>query len=145
VLIDGIPVIDANIVMSYDPLLIKTISLVTQHYYYGGLETDGIISIETYEGDAKNVPVADMVRMNYVHPQASKIYYTPNYDGEKDLSRIPDFRTQLYWNPAVSVNSGSTVILTFYTADVNGKYLVEVAGVTSQGESIYKYDVFNVK
>jgi hypothetical protein len=145
VLVDGIPIADANVVMNYDPALIKTISLVTRHYFYGGLETDGIISIETYDGLAKHVSVTDMVRVNYIQSQSGKIYYAPQYDGEQALTRIPDFRTQLYWNPAIHLHPGATETLSFFTGDLSGNYFVEVVGVGSAGERIYWKQTFVVK
>jgi hypothetical protein len=144
-LIDGIPMADPNVVMKYDPLRVKTISIVTRHYFYGGLEADGIISIETYDGDAKNVNTEEMWEINYVQPIPPKVYYTPAYDGKKDLTRIPDFRTQLYWNPFSTVTSGESTTLEFHTSDVTGKYFIEVVGTTSSGKKIYWRETFEVK
>jgi hypothetical protein len=144
-LVDGIPISDANVVMRDDPLRVKTVAIVTRHYFYGGLETDGIISLETYDGDAKNVNVDEMFRLTYVPVLPSRIYYTPEYDGKKDLSRIPDFRTQLYWNPSIVVRSGEPATVTFYTNDVEGKYFVEIIGATPSGKLIYWRETFEVK
>jgi hypothetical protein len=145
VLVDGIPVADANVVMRYDPLLIKQISLVTQHYYYGGMETDGILSIETYNGDAKNIPVTAMTRVNYISPLPAKVYYTPQYESQDALARTPDFRTQLYWNPSININPGTTDTLNFFSGDLAGKYFIEIVGITSTGERIYQTKNFEVK
>jgi hypothetical protein len=145
VLVDGIPVADANVVMRYDPLLIKQISLVTQHYYYGGMEIDGILSIETYAGDAKNIPVTGMTRVNYITPLPSKVYYTPEYESQQALARIPDFRTQLYWNHWISIDRGVTDTLSFFSGDLAGKYFIEIVGLTSTGERIYETKTFEVR
>jgi hypothetical protein len=143
-LIDGVPINDANILMHYDPLQIKTITLVTRHYFYGGLEADGIVSIQTYEGEAKNLPVNNMIRVNYIQVQSPKVCFTPDYEGRTDLTRVPDFRTQLYWNPDIYIAPGDSQTLTFFTNDVEGKYAVEIAGVSSAGERIYWRGVFSV-
>jgi hypothetical protein len=145
VLIDGIPIADANVVMRYDPLLIKQISLVTQHYYYGGMETDGILSIETYNGDAKNISATGMTRVNYISPLPAKIYYTPEYESGNNLARIPDFRTQLYWNPSITIDPGVSDTITFFSGDLAGKYFIEIVGVTSTGERIYQTKNIEVK
>lgn len=142
VLIDGIPVQDPNTLMKYDPSLIKTIDLVTQRYYYGGLAANGIVSIETYDGNAKDLPVQDLFRVDYVAPQGSKLYYEPRYDSGDSLARIPDFRTQLFWKPRCIVNSSDK--LTFFTGDLAGTYEVEVVGVNGRGEKIWLRKEFEV-
>jgi hypothetical protein len=145
VIVDGVPVADANIVMAYDPLLIKNIALMAQHYFYGNLETDGIISIETYTGEAKNIDVDGMTRYPYIQPLSSKLYYSPDYEHQKDLARIPDFRIQLYWNPHVIVPAGDSRNVTFFTGDLQGQFYVEIFGMTSSGECLYQKESFVVK
>jgi hypothetical protein len=144
VLLDGIPVNDANELIQYDPNLIKTISLATHHYFYGGLETDGIISIETFEGAAKNISLTHMSRLNYIRPQPPRIYYSPDYDAQ-DLKRIPDYRTQLYWSPGITISKVNPKTITFFTGDSVGKYFVEITGVTSEGKPVYWKQRFEVR
>jgi hypothetical protein len=144
VLVDGIPIDNTNAFMKYDPSLIKTISLITRRYYYGGLETEGIISVETFDGDAKNLPLGDLVRVKYTRPEAEKIYYFADYENNQTLTRIPDFRTQLYWNPSVEVNASSTTTLNFFTGDLPGTYVAEIVGFTSTGKQIYYTKEFQV-
>jgi hypothetical protein len=136
VLIDGVPIADANVLMNYNPALISTATVVTQHYYYGALECDGILSIETYNGNAENLPIDEFVRVAYNQPLHPKIYFTPNYDS-KELARIPDFRTQLYWNPGITMSADESETLTFFTGDAAGEYLIEVLGISATGEKIY--------
>ena len=145
VLIDGVPVSDANIVMTYDPSFIKTISLIRSRYYYGPLEAEGVVSIETFDGDARGLPVDDMFRVSYVPPQPEKIYYFPQYTAGHKLARIPDYRSQLYWNPQLTIKKFSLSTLTFFTGDLPGKYYVEVVGVTAGGTRIYRSEHFEVK
>jgi hypothetical protein len=145
VLIDGIPIDDANIMMKYDPAMIENIAVVTQRYFYGGLETDGIISIETYNGNAKDLPISGFLATSYIEPSASRIYHNPKYDLHNNLKRIPDFRTQLYWEPIVHVEAGSTKKLNFFTNDLPGKYLIEVSGLTSSGRIVYSAEIIEVR
>jgi hypothetical protein len=145
VVIDGIPVTDANKVMSYDPSFIKTISLIRSRYYYGPLEAEGVVSIETFDGDARGLQVDDMVRVSYVPPQPEKIYYFPQYVAGNSLARIPDYRTQLYWNPQLTIKKFSINTLTFFTGDLPGKYFVEVVGVSAGGTRVYRSEHFEVR
>jgi hypothetical protein len=145
ILLDGIPLADVNSLMRYDPARVKTISLVTRHYFYGGIETDGIISLETFDGEGRDLSVADFIRISYVPPQAPKLYYYPTYDDKRDLSRIPDFRTQLYWSPNVPLRPNETMTCNFFTGDLSGRFSVEIIGVASSGKNILLRQEFVVK
>lgn len=144
VLIDGIPVADANIVMGYDASLIRKITLKTKRYYYGGLECEGIMSIETYDGTAKGLNVRDGVKMSYLPAQPTKLYYAPEYFNKKNQSRIPDFRTQLYWK-TMRVSPGAGSELTFFTGDLEGNFVLELSGIDAKGEKIFLRETFSVK
>ena len=132
-LIDGIPVSSTEL-MNYNPLLVKRISVVNRRYYLGGLETEGIISIETYKGVAENINTSHMQRITYTAPLPDKLYYSPAYDTNSNLTRIPDYRTQLYWNSGAKASASTS--LTFFASDVSGEYIVEVVGVKNNGEKI---------
>jgi hypothetical protein len=109
------------------------------------LDCDGIVSIETYHGDAKNIPVTNMTRVNYISPLPGKIYYSPQYESQAALTRIPDFRTQLFWSPTLDLDPGAMKTLSFFTGDLPGKYVIEVVGLTSRGDRIYETKTFEVK
>ncbi|HEU5290174.1 MAG TPA: hypothetical protein VFU05_05980, partial [Cyclobacteriaceae bacterium] len=63
-LMDGIPIFDTEILMSYNPLLIKTVSFITRPYVFGGILYDGILSANTYTGKAKELMVKP-IRQEY--------------------------------------------------------------------------------
>jgi hypothetical protein len=145
ILIDGIPVRDPNNVMKYDPLKVKTISIIARRYFYGGLESEGIISIETFNGEAESVVKDDLLNIPYVQPARGKRYYSPDYDGKKNLLRIPDYRTQLYWNPNIEIPVTGSDAIEFYTSDIPGQYFIEVSGTSTTGEYIHWTKTFFVK
>lgn len=71
------------------------------------------------------------IREEIVGVQATKVYYQPKYDlGE---TRIPDFRTQLLWNPLVILKPGQEKELTFFTSDDFGHYVIDIQGLTDDG------------
>lgn len=140
-LVDGIPVSSTEL-MNYNPLLVKRISVVNRRYYLGGLETEGIISIETYKGVAENINTSHMQRVTFTAPLSDKLYYSPSYDTNPNLTRIPDYRTQLYWKAGIKTNTPTT--LTFFSSDISGEYLVEVVGVKSNGGKVSAYQKFGI-
>ncbi|MCD8538336.1 MAG: hypothetical protein LRY55_00145 [Leadbetterella sp.] len=49
ILLDGIPLNDANEVIRYDPLKVKKIDVVSNVFVYGGIAFDGVVSLNTYQ------------------------------------------------------------------------------------------------
>lgn len=131
-LVDGIRVMDTEILMNYNPALIKKVSLITRSYVYGGILFDGILSIDTYGGSAQDLPIPS-IQQEYTSWQYPKKYYSPVYNGNANLQRIPDYRFQLYWNPAINIGPGQEFVATFYTSDLDGDVLIEVNGFNSDG------------
>lgn len=143
ILVDGIRIFDVEALMNYNPLLIKSISLVTRKYVYGGILFDGIMSVHTYTGDSKELTVSS-VQKEYTPWQQRKKYYSPDY-GTQKLERIPDYRIQLAWNPAITIAPGQEFVGEFYTSDVEGQFLIEVRGFTSMGDEVNIRDIIEVR
>jgi hypothetical protein len=132
---DGIPIFDTDILMSYNPLLIKTVSIVTRPYVFSGTLYDGIISINTYLGNARELNVKS-IRKEYTSWQFPKKYYSPVYRSSESLARVPDYRIQLYWEPIISIEPGHEIAVELYTSDVEGNFLLAVKGFDSMGREI---------
>ena len=116
---------------------------MAHRYFYNGFMTEGIISIETYAGRAEGLDITQLLRLSYTAPQEGRSLEFPIYDEQEGTARIPDYRTQLYWNPNVEVATNETV--SFYTGDVPGTYIVDIKGVNSTGEVIQFHSTFIVK
>lgn len=144
ILIDGILVFDTQILMDYNPLLIKEISLITRKYVYAGFLFDGVMSINTYDGMAKNLSISS-IHKEYTSWQHSKKYYSPNYTTHKSLDRIPDYRVQLFWNPTITIEPGQEFVGEFYTSDIDGDFLIEAKGLNSAGEVVNIRDIIEVR
>jgi hypothetical protein len=143
ILIDGIRVFDSEILMNYNPLLIKTISLVRSKYIYAGILFDGILSINTYKGNANNLAVSS-IHKEYIPWQLSKKYYSPVYDGSRNLDKIPDYRVQLFWNPTLNLAPGQKITEEFYTSDIESNFVIEVKGINSIGAAVNVHTIIEV-
>jgi hypothetical protein len=78
-----------------------------------------------------------VVEMSYSAFDKPVSIVLPDYSDIKKLkSKIPDFRNTLYWNP--SFNSKSAVIskLDFWTSDIPGDYIIDIEGITENGEMV---------
>lgn len=128
ILLDGIPLNNANEVIRYDPLKMKKIEVLHEAFMYGGVTYDGVVSFNTYKSVLEDFKLdAATTLLNYDGVQYQRVFYTPKYPA--DESRKPDTRTLLYWNP----NASPGEALKFSTSDIAGKYLIDVQGIDSNG------------
>jgi len=144
ILLDGIPIFDHNNVIELNPLLIDKIEIIKRRYFYGPLDLNGIISLETYKGDGMNISSKDYNIKEIIGIQPQKDYYQPNYEKE-DLTRIPDFRIQLYWEPSLLINNNQASLVEFYTSDVDGDFEISIDGLDLDGNRIAYKTVISVK
>lgn len=144
ILVDGVQILDANKIIDFDTNKVERIIIGRENYIYGAKVFNGLFILETIKGDYRNLEETDYSKnINLLKPLVKKEYFTPNYE-KNSLSRIPDFRIQLYWNPIFSVNSNKTD-LSFFTSDVKGIYEINLEGFTNDGKpvSITKYFTVN--
>lgn len=145
-MIDGIPIMDTEFIINFDPLKIEKIGVVNDVYYMGSVGFQGLINFTTYEGDFDLEEIPEyLVKKSYQGIQQQREFYSPNYTTQKEqLKRIPDYRNTLYWNPQITLQPNKKVNVEFYTSDTSGSYDVVVNGITKTGEPIYKKVQFSV-
>ena len=76
--------------------------------------------------------------INFVYPgmYTAKEFYKPMYEpGEKD-EVASDYRVTLHWEPNLRLNSNGKPKVSFYTADPEAQYHVELEGLTLDGYPI---------
>lgn len=146
-LIDGVPVVDFDYMMNYDPLKIEKIGIVKNVYRMGNVEYPGIIDFTTYQGDFDGQELPGYIVEKVYHGlQSPRIFYAPDYSIDQDqLKRIPDYRNTLYWNPHVEITGTKGAELDFYTSDDMGLYQIEVNGITNNGQPVFLGGSFVVK
>ena len=147
VVLDGIPILDHELIYRYDPLLVERINIYQGEYVYGGLMFDGIVEFLTYKRNYPSLTTDQSTQVTgYAGAQTPRQLYTPVYSNEKNLkSRLPDFRHTLLWEPAVKTNGKSSLEIKFFTSDFKGEFLVTVEGVTADGKIIFDTATFEVK
>lgn len=135
VLVDGIMVQDQNDLILYNAAKIKKISVVSEQYLYGSEIFEGIVSIETFEGDFNSIPNADYIKsVTLFKPLQKQSYFEQKYEGES-YNRIPDYRSQLLWKPDFIINKEETSMI-FYTSDNIGDYEINLEGFTNAGKPV---------
>ena len=147
VILDGIPIFDMNKVMAMDPLKIKRLDVIKDRYFWGPADAEGILSYASYKGDLAGVELdPHAVVVDYEGMQLQRVFYSPVYDTDKQIaSRMPDFRSLLFWAPNINTSVQGKNQVTFYTSDEEGKYIGVIQGITANGEAGSQYFTFEVK
>ena len=146
-LLDGVPIFRTNDIMAFDPLKVKRLNVVTGRYFQGTQAYDGVVSFATYKGDLADFQLDPHALLEeYEGVQGQREFYAPRYEtAQQQQSRVPDLRNLLYWNPAVLIGADQALLLSFYTADQAGRYLVVAQGLAPDGRLGSTSFTFEVK
>ncbi len=135
---------------SINPLSVESIEFTSRiNVLYGSQGASGVISIYTKQGlseeDLIITPNFQKIRMfGYSSTRSFKF---PDYDDKATDLKMADYRSTLYWNPTVIIDTTSgTTSVSFFASDLQGKYRIVAEGVTQNGEpirSVYFLDVDN--
>lgn len=145
-------VVDGGIVQDHEKLInheakdVESITVLRDEYYYGGKVFQGVLAISTF-GNNFNHDTGESYKkvIDLYKPQYSVQYATTLYNPEvKDLDRVPDTRTQLYWTPNVPLNNLEQKQI-FFASDELGEFEIVIRGVTSYGVSFNFSKTFKVE
>lgn len=147
VLLDGMPIFDVDRIMEFDPLKVKKLEVFTSRYYLGPLHFPGVVSYSSYAGDLGGFTLdPKSISLNYEGLQRQRIFYSPQYETQKQReSRMPDRRQLLYWNPQVTLNENGMQQIEFFTSDLTGNFTIVVEGLNKNGYSGSKVSTLSVK
>ncbi|HTH57880.1 MAG TPA: hypothetical protein VL728_17655 [Cyclobacteriaceae bacterium] len=135
ILLDGVPLFHEDEIMHFDPLRIRKLDVITQKYFLGPAVFPGIVSYTTYKGDLGGFQLnPKCVTLNYEGLELQREFYSPDYSA-KSNTRIPDFRTLIYWNPSIEITAKRQQKFEFFTSDLPGKYQITIEGISKQGNS----------
>ena len=145
VLIDGLPV-STNQLMQYDPLKIRKLEVLSERYFLGRNIYSGILSFTTYNAQFENVPLdKDALLAEGQGWQYTRKFHMPDYSNVRiKQNRLPDFRELLYWQPQLRTSSDTPGKVSFFTGDLTGKFLVEIHGLSTDGQVIHEISSFEV-
>lgn len=147
VLLDGVPVTDANRIFRYDPFKVKSLEVIQGRYVLGHSVFNGIASFTTYEGAFDGYDLnTNLVAVDYAGLQLQRHFYSPVYETKGQLeSRVPDFRSTLFWAPHVSIEKDGKTAVEFYSSDIPGKYVVVAQGMDDKGGFVSESIIVEVK
>lgn len=141
--IDGIPVLNHDILFDLEPDKINSISIYRDLFFYGHFSFNKIFLVNTKKNDFILPNNEPQYNENIIESKNSILLSGPDYSVEKQ-ERIPDLRTQLFWlaNTVINENKKS---FSFYTSDLKGSYEITVNGFLKNGKQISLVKNFEVK
>jgi len=144
-LIDNMPVFDADKVMQIHPSQVEKIEVISKVYVLGDRALNGIIMIFTKTDNFGGIErPAQSVFAEFQTVVSSDNFTAPVYVSEKErVSPLPDFRNVLLWNPSMNF-SESGANLDFYTSDSQGEYEIIVRGFSEDGTPFLGKGSFSV-
>ncbi len=133
--------------MTFDPLKIKKLEVLTNTFYQGPLKMAGIVSYSTYAGDLGGFQLdPHMLSIDFEGVQRQREFYSPQYSTNKlRYTRMPDHRNLLLWSPDVKTDENGKHQIEFYTSDLQGSYHVVVEGINDFGAAGTGVATFSVK
>jgi hypothetical protein len=147
VLLDGVPILNMDKFIEYDPLKIRKLEVVSRTYFSGDLAFNGIANFITYNGKMEGYeldPRATLI--DYKGLQIQREFIAPVYENQAQIdNRSPDFRHLLHWSANINTSSKGKINTAFYTSDVPGKYAIVIQGISKQGQPLYKEITFIVQ
>ena len=141
ILLDGIPVSSKKI-LEIDPYLVKKIKVIANRFYLGPSLFDGVVLLETYEGDLANYKPEAVLMIPYLGLK----YTTPQITSNLTNNQLePDRRVDLYWDPQINWESDEELSIEAKTSDVKGNFEMRIEGFSQQGRPISITKSFEVK
>jgi len=137
-LLDHVPVFDCDAVLGLSPFRIESIEVVNSTYYLGDNTFRNVVMINSKAHDFAGYDFPEgSFFVDYQTLSSGQEFASPVYKNRSDKnSRIPDFRTLLYWSPEIKISKADTT-LHFYTSDNSGVYDVFVRGFTKNGKPCF--------
>jgi len=147
VLLDGIPIMENDIIFNYNPLLVYKIDIYKDKFVFGNNHFEGLVFFTTYQHDYPSLVLDESTQLfDYEGTQVHRYFYSPSYN-EKNNSKTktPDFRHTLLWMPNLETEGKPALSVPFSTSNLTGTFKVTVEGITKDGKVINGMSFFHVK
>ncbi len=125
VMVDWVPVDEADRVLAMNPKLVKDIEIINQAYVHGNQIYGGVIHIKTRKGNFGNLKFPESGQyLNY-------LFYSFNMSNLQTQQR---FSNTFYWKSDLQSFSDIHLEAPLFS----GKYLIMIQGIDHNGEFVYK-------
>lgn len=138
VMLDGVPVLDHEKILSYDPLLVKRIDIYPDSYFVGIRGFSGIVNFVTYKGTLPSMAFEDNVRIVDFQGTSYPLAYTCEGVGKE----YPDYRQTLYWHPLLTLGPGESMEIDCKMPVYPGRFEAVAEGLTASGGPVSASSTF---
>ena len=132
VLLDGIPILDHEKILAYDPMLVQRIDIFINDYFLGVRGFSGVVNFVTYKGTLPSMDFEDNVRIIDFQGCSLPLAYTCEGVG----GDYPDYRQTLYWHPLLTLAPGESLSLNCKAPVYDGHFTVVAEGLTVSGKPV---------
>lgn len=140
ILFDGLIIPNPRTILNKRPDVIDRIEVVPYEYFYGKSHFYGIIHAISKEQNCKLDELPDNTERYYLPLFANTYQLKEQINIPNKFS--PDFRTDLLWEPNITLTKNDEFKLEFTTSDVKGEYELKIEGLTKEGKPIvYLQDI----
>jgi len=133
-IIDGVMSRNTNLFLNLKPAEILTVKVVrdkTKLSRLGAIGKNGVIFVQTKNAIGEKVE-ADGKLVNIEGLSKPIDFKFSNY-AKNSNQRVPDFRSTIYWNPAVKTGTNGRANVSFYASDDVGEMIIKFQGITNEG------------
>ncbi|HEX8547358.1 MAG TPA: hypothetical protein VF691_10385 [Cytophagaceae bacterium] len=135
-IIDGVASFNNKVLLDLDPVDVKTIEVLHPKNLepaWRGVGAHGIIDVHTKIGYTQGTDTLNISSKKFIFKGYSPSL--PKCPALPPPSRnYPDFRTTLYWNPAMDTGIDGKTKISFFPNQNERPYYLVLKGVTNQGE-----------
>lgn len=132
--IDGVMTKNSTYFLSLKPseiLTVKIVKNINKLQRFGAMGKNGVVLVQTKKPDRENLTkLSNIIQVKGLSKPFE--FRSPDYS-VKSNTRIPDFRSTLYWNTSLKTDSRGKVSFSFYASDDIGPLEVKLEGITSKG------------
>ncbi len=145
VLLDGVAIKNVKELFAMDPLLLRSIDVVSRKYFLGVLQFNGIVQYKSYKKDLAGFALnANEVIYPFTGVQrVSRPLFTEFT--VKSNKRLPDFRNLLFRDLNLISKKSISTNFGFYSTDATGNFKVVVRGVEKSGKKVYGEKIISIK
>jgi hypothetical protein len=146
-LLDGVPVFDADEIIALDPLKVQRIQTVNKRFGKGVVDCQGIVNYTTYKGNLVGYTLhPEALAFEYDCLQIPRLIPNVTYITPKEKSsRTPDYRNTLYWSVRSNNDDVSKYPLEIFTSDASGNYEIVINALSADGKVVSISEDFTVK
>jgi hypothetical protein len=137
ILVDHVPIFNVNKIMKLNPAQIEKIEVLYKPYILGSHKINGVVMITTNTENFAEIKLPKTSTFLEYEALNNPVDITEfNFTATTAKSSIPDFRTTLYWNPALKFDTNKKQIK-LLAPDSKGIYNITIVGYDSNGEKFY--------